>query len=262
MADVIEEKAPEMRRAGARLAWEVMDSMTFGLAGKAKSVIGSAFDGIGLNEGIVMSKLSDAKIKDLLSQKDLDAGARKLLEGEAAKRGLTKLGENMANLIRDGFKNGAKIKSPSRVFMELAGYLVDGLAIGIDKDTTAEASGFNWATRVKDAVQESISDLPNSLIDINPTITPVLDLSQVQSEASKLSRVFGANSVNANVSFGQANMLAQATIGQSTVQTNQTPVVKQVTFEQNNYAPTALSTADIYRQTKSQIALAKEELLV
>jgi hypothetical protein len=37
---------------------------------------------------------------------------------------------------------------------------------------------------------------------------------------------------------------------------------RNITFEQIINAPTALSNADIYRQTRSQIQLAKEELLV
>jgi hypothetical protein len=37
---------------------------------------------------------------------------------------------------------------------------------------------------------------------------------------------------------------------------------ESVLFEQNIYAPTELSTSDIYKQTRNQITIAKEELSI
>jgi hypothetical protein len=42
-------------------------------------------------------------------------------------------GKRLATSVADGFRAGAKIHSPSRVFAELGGFLTSGLAIGIDR---------------------------------------------------------------------------------------------------------------------------------
>lgn len=98
--------------------------------------------------------------------------------------------------------------------------------------------------------------------EFNPTITPVLDLSNIQRDAKAINGLLGVSAVGAEVSFNQARVISTATSARSNdsdlVTANTGP--SEVKFEQNIYSPTALSTNDIYRQTRSQIALAKLEL--
>jgi hypothetical protein len=93
------------------------------------------------------------------------------------------------------------------------------------------------------------------MAEFSPTITPVLDLTGVQKDA----RLLG--SMLATTSFDQAKLISHTTDVASTEAQPAAPTAPtEVKFEQNIYAPTALSTNDIYRNTRSQIVLAKEEL--
>jgi hypothetical protein len=103
-----------------------------------------------------------------------------------------------------------------------------------------------------------------SIDEFNPRVTPVLDLSNVQKDASYLSSMLGSNTMTASLSYGNARYIAKTTdvapSSATEVAANSGPT--EITFEQNIYSPTALSTSDIYRNTRSQITLAKEELSI
>jgi hypothetical protein len=100
--------------------------------------------------------------------------------------------------------------------------------------------------------------------EFTPTITPVLDLTKVEAEARKLSTIMGVTPMIARASFEQAEIVATTTTPpQEEVLTDtraQQPT--EIKFEQHNYSPEALSTADIYRQTRNLITISKEELKV
>jgi hypothetical protein len=97
-----------------------------------------------------------------------------------------------------------------------------------------------------------------------PTITPVVDMSNVYRSASQIGNILSPSKVfTSGVSYDQAASIASTTSVTSDIPTEPAPVTtKEVTFVQNNYSPEALSTADIYRQSRNQIDLAKKELAV
>ena len=169
---------------------------------------------------------------------------------------------DLGGSIIDGFSGLLGINSPSKVFMKLAGSIPEGIVKGLNKDRSAVTSVENLAGRIGDGFNASLSRLPSydMIGEINPTITPVLDLTNVQRDAASVSSMFGTNSISARLSTDQANALASAKVGQSTQTDTPTQATKEVKFEQHIYAPTTLSASAIYRQTKSQITLAKEEL--
>jgi hypothetical protein len=103
------------------------------------------------------------------------------------------------------------------------------------------------------AVIDSMTAL-GDMTDLNPTITPVLDLTQVQAGADQMNTLFAANPVVATTSADQASSIsaAQALQGGATDTTGADASV--IKFEQNNYSPEALSPIEIYRQTKNQIS--------
>ena len=90
----------------------------------------------------------------------------------------------------------------------------------------------------------------------------MLDLTSVTRDAKAIKTLFDVKELVPSVSYSQASALSAAETAQaesaSTADTYDGP--REIKFEQNNYSPEALSTGDIYRGTKSQIALAKEEL--
>ena len=113
----------------------------------------------------------------------------------------------MANAAEKAAKEALDINSPSKVFRAIGYSVPEGFAMGIDRMTrlaTSSASGMSKATL--DTVKNSISriaDLVNTDIDAQPTIRPVLDLSDIKSGAGAIGGLLGAGGpigVRANVS--------------------------------------------------------------
>jgi len=169
----------------------------------------------------------------------------------------------MAGGASKAFKWAFGINSPSKLFMKLAGGIPEGIVKGINKDTSAVASVANLSERIVTAASKSFGAIPafDTIGDINPVITPVLDLTNVQQGARNINGMLSNGQIGASVSLNQAQALSLATLANYPNSTeNSAPVVKEVKFEQIINSPTTLSNAQIYRQTKSQIQLAKEEL--
>ena len=89
----------------------------------------------------------------------------------------------------EAVKNFLGINSPSRVFREIGKFTVEGMVVGLDKYAyMAEESASSLASGVLDNVRNplrNVADILNGEIDVNPKITPVLDLSNV-TEGNKL----------------------------------------------------------------------------
>ncbi len=171
--------------------------------------------------------------------------------------------KNLAGLLPDWARKVLGIESPSKVFMKIGGHVGEGLALGLDRDTMAKNSAVRSAERIVEAFSQTLSNIHESvggMDELNPVITPVLDLTKVQIGARGISGLMEA-SISPSVSFDQATQIAASSEQNNTpTDTSVTDGPKQVTFVQNNYSPKALSTNDIYRNQKSQFALAKEEL--
>lgn len=141
------------------------------------------------------------------------------------------------------------IGSPSKVFMEIGSQLMDGFYIGV-KD--------GWED-VEKLLVEAAREM-SMMEDFNPTITPVLDLTQVAADAAKIAEYISPAPA---VAVSDARNLAAATNVLKAPSDSTTAVAAPgVTFTQVINAPEQLSTADIYKQTRNQITLAKEELSI
>lgn len=158
-------------------------------------------------------------------------------------------------------KEKLKVKSPSRVFMEIGKYLDEGFAIGIrDYSGLVSDEAGIMAEGSLNSVQTAIQQLSGMLdgsIDLNPTITPTLDLSEINARSAALAGMFNGRqiAVQARSDEQQAEMMSQ--LGNIIAEQNSEP--RTMTFNQNNYSPKALSRTEIYRQTRngfSQLASA------
>lgn len=101
---------------------------------------------------------------------------------------------SMASSLATSFTVTLGINSPSRVFAGLAGYIPEGVAKGI-----TDGSG-----QVTDAMITAMSpammvlmSLMSSDYDFSPTITPVVDLSNVTSAANAVDGMFGSADLSA-----------------------------------------------------------------
>lgn len=93
--------------------------------------------------------------------------------------------------------NWLGINSPSTKGIEAGMYIDEGLAVGLSKyaDTAGNAAtdvGKETVDSLSDALS-GVSDVIENDMDMQPTIRPVLDLSEVESGASKVDDLFGFN---------------------------------------------------------------------
>ena len=106
----------------------------------------------------------------------------------------------------DGVKSILGIASPSKVFKQLGRYTAEGMSIGLDKYAyLAENSAGDLATNVLNNVKnplKNVSKLLNEEIDVNPKITPVLDLSNVTEGSKRLSDMIGSKEMQINARSG------------------------------------------------------------
>lgn len=110
----------------------------------------------------------------------------------------------MAESALTAAKEALGIKSPSREFFEAGGYVAMGMAQGIDSlsglvEESSETMA-NKALKSTASVISKLGDAINSDLDTQPTIRPVLDLTDVESKAGLINSIFGATDVG-SISF-------------------------------------------------------------
>jgi tape measure domain-containing protein len=195
---------------------------------------------------------------------DAAAGLVKGLEGQ--QKALKKQMDILADAMVKAIKKKLGIKSPSTVFAEVGGYSAEGVAVGLSEmsGVVAKAAGDTGQTAV-DALRKSMSgfsDLISGPVDIRPVITPVLDLSSVKKDAGQLGSVLGRQPIKVDSAYSKAAAIANARAAMQEVADAHvaTETSSPVTFNQYNNSPTALSSAEIYRQTNNQLSRAKGAL--
>lgn len=115
--------------------------------------------------------------------------------------------------------------------------------------------GESSSSSIKNSISKTAQKIADTLskgLSATPTIKPVVDLSDVESSASKINTLFSSTqavSISSKMNGTSSGQNGSKTSSGTTVQ-----------FTQNNYSPKALSTVDIYRQTKNQISSVKGAL--
>lgn len=106
----------------------------------------------------------------------------------------------------EAVKNFLGIHSPSRVFKEIGKFTVEGMVVGLDKYAyMAEESASGLASGVLDNVRnplKNVSKILNDEIDVNPKITPVIDLSSVTEGSKLLSNMLADQDMQINARSG------------------------------------------------------------
>ncbi len=177
---------------------------------------------------------------------------------KAIDKQMERIAESMVNAI----KRKLKIKSPSKEFALIGEYSAEGLAKGLEETShVVEKSAENVGKDAILALRKTIagmSQLVSDHIDLNPTIRPVIDLSQVKKDASNLAGMVPSQ-LAVGTSYSQAKSTRRELDQSQAVQQDGTvgQTVRPFSFTQNNYSPRALSAAEIYRQTNNQISRAK-----
>lgn len=163
----------------------------------------------------------------------------------------------MARAAAQAAEEELDINSPSKVGQRIGGFFGMGFVNSLIEyaDRSYEA-GAEMASAAKNGLSNAISkvrDFVEGNMDTQPTIRPVLDLSEVRS---------GAHMLSALLSRKQAMTISTEMNRQtgSTIQNGETATPaagNSYSFVQNNYSPKSLSRIDIYRQTKNQFSALK-----
>lgn len=171
--------------------------------------------------------------------------------------------ESMATAAIQRARSILRIASPSKEFKEIGMYTALGMAKGVSENSV----------KVEDATEEMSNDMLKNMrtvaakvlevldMDDNfqPTIRPVLDLSNIQNGSKSLDEILSSMNGKARIStdIGAIAATASGMNRASTIPLGNGQTINNYTFNQTNNSPKSLDRYQIYRQTKNQIAMMK-----
>ena len=169
----------------------------------------------------------------------------------------------MAQNVLTGISTIFDEHSPSRKTFESGKNVVLGLANGILKyASTAVGAGEQLGDQTLsgfNAIVSKISDAVNSNLDFQPTIAPVMDMTDILRGGKLIDGLFSdPKRLNVSTDAAIASRISanQTTPATDTVEGGQT-TANNISLVQNNYSPVALSRYEIYRQTRNQLLQVK-----
>lgn len=241
----IGEKAPELMDAGAKLVIKFINGIADAIDNNVADLRNA---GLHLAYAIVNGMTGGL----------LDWGVQKVKDAAS----------ELASHIPGPIRKMLGIESPSKVARAITQYVPEGMVLGLqdghkDVSDAAEELGNHAVNGMKKSMAKA-ADAASTHIDSNPKITPVLDLTQLQNDASKIGGMFGSSTIKAGVSYKGASDISrahEASLSEAKASAGST-VVRDVKLEQHNHSPKALSPVEIYRQTKNLISLEKEALKI
>ena len=159
----------------------------------------------------------------------------------------------MARAAAEAAEDELDEHSPSRVGYHIGDFF--GLGFVNDIGTYA-VKAYNASAEMADSAKTGlgnaiakVKDMIDNGVDGQPTIRPILDLSDVEEKSHRLNTLF-SRSQALTVSTGIA-----AARGRNLQNEDTNPNTgNSYNFTQNNYSPKALSRTEIYRQTKNQFS--------
>lgn len=159
----------------------------------------------------------------------------------------------MARAAAEAAEDELDEHSPSRVGYHIGDFFGLGFVNAIG---TYAVKAYNASAEMADSAKTGlgnaiakIKDMIDNGVDGQPTIRPILDLSDVEEKSHRLNTLF-SRSQALTVSTGIA-----AARGRNLQNEDTNPNTgNSYNFTQNNYSPKALSRTEIYRQTKNQFS--------
>lgn len=227
-----------------RIVYDALSTMVNGITGYLdRSITKDKFSKYGVNVALGVAN----GIKDKTNSEDGPVAAAR----------------EMANAINTIIPEVLQEHSPSRLGWKFGAFVPLGVAGGI-RDYTSNAVGAaaDMSEQVVTAANSIVSEIAkvvDSNMDTRPVIRPVLDMSDVTKKASKIGQVFNSNDLS--MVYGISGTMKSTAPANAVIADAQNEAVSttgtQINYVQNNYSPKALSTIEIYRQTKNQIGMLK-----
>jgi len=242
---VIKNKYHEFQNAGQAL----MDKFIAGITAKAYTIPNTFMQNISRALTEIKNKYNDFyNVGKNLVEGFVDGITANTYLVEARAR-------SMAAAAARAAKKELDIHSPSKVGYGIGSFFGLGFVNALDDyESKSYDAGSGIADAAKNGLSNAISkitDVINEDIDTQPTIRPVLDLSDVESGTSRLNALFSRTQAM-SISSGM-NRVANEEIQNGSI----TSSGNTIQFTQNIYSPKALSRIEIYRQTKNQLSMMK-----
>lgn len=172
----------------------------------------------------------------------------------------------MVRKAKDSAQREQDSQSPSKEFAKLGSWAGEGYVIGIKsmggQVIATAASLANGGLKAMQGVVDKISETMDTNIDYEPTIRPVMDLSNIENGTGLINDAFANMNtyipVSAIASTGRIASMSTGRFASNDISVSEARVPETVNnFTQNNYSPKALSRLEIYRQTRNMFAMAK-----
>lgn len=199
---------------------------------------------------LIVSKLNDCVILIRKQYNRFNAAGRYLVKGfidgmEGKYSDVEDAGWNVADKALKGINARADINSPSKEAYIAGNYVIVGFINAFnDGLMDVYSAGVDTADAALDGLSSALGEVSqgvDSEIDINPVITPIIDLSKIK---------VGARQIDSLLSYDQAMTISSSMFGSvndNPEQGNQ----PNISFNQYNYSPKALRRVEIYRDTKN-----------
>lgn len=202
-----------------------------------------------------------------LYQAGVDAAAGLVKGLEQQQAAIEKQMDKIADAMVKAIKKKLGIKSPSKEFEKVGEWSADGLVVGLEQSTKlVDKAAATVGSSAVNSLQKTLSGVNKMAlngIDTNPVIRPVLDLTDIQKNAGKIGSLMPDAKMSVSGAYSNAARVTAAvaeTQGGSGLDGDAVVAGSVLNYTQNNYSPKALPRAEIYRNTKNQLSVAKEAL--
>lgn len=231
----VAEKIPDIIQSG----WDLMIAFIEGMADGIDKNMQPALDAI--------ARLAESIVKGLA--KGITEGAWRVIDA-------------LIDIAKDAWRAALDWlwgHSPSERFARVGETIPEGMALGITRlGHKVEEATVKVAETAYDSVTGAIAAVADGLsgeLDMDPTVRPVLDLTDIISGGKLIDDLLGPKTLNLvpAITSGMA-----VTTPQIDAQGNVTSQPAAISLTQNNYSPKALSRLEIYRQTRNQLLTLRE----
>lgn len=163
-------------------------------------------------------------------------------------------------------KRELDIRSPSRKFHEMGEQSDQGFALGmldnayLVEDAATDVAG-GALSSLRDGLKNA-SEITLDNIDVDPTIRPVMDLTDIYTKTAQLHSIMNANRFDLSSSLELSRNIASGVSAARAAEEERmlSEAVRNetnLTFNQSISSPKPISEAETYRQTKNQLSVAK-----
>lgn len=176
-------------------------------------------------------------------------------------------GGRIGTALLNGAFNALGINSPSKEFFKVGLSAIEGITKGTNENLgEVKRAGEEVGNTAVAALNRSMAALEAgmpTMLELTPTIRPVLDLTGVRNTAGAISTMMSVPTLRVEGNYQTATSLSDE-YREAREEREEYERIRAaeagVTFNQYNTSPKPISDVDVYRQTKTLISTAREEL--